>query len=162
MTIRDYRQADYSAVRDCFIELQEVERALDARVPPGGSVADVYLRTLFERNEQLDGRIFVAEADGRVIGYTSVLGTCRSDGPEDDPAPYAYVDDLVVLPEFRGQGHGHALLRRAERYAAGWGRSVLRLCVKGDNRTAREFYDRAGFSEYELVLERQLPSNTAT
>jgi ribosomal protein S18 acetylase RimI-like enzyme len=162
VTIREYRAADYPAVRACFIELQEVERALDARVPSGTSIADAYLRALFERNEQLDGAIFVAEAEGRVIGYASVLGTCRSDAPDDDPAPYAYLDDLVVLPEYRGQGHGYALLRRAERYAAVWGRSVVRLSVKGDNRNAREFYDRAGFSEYELVLERQLPPTTAT
>ena len=161
MTIREYRPADYPALRGCFIELQEVERELDARVPPGVSIVEAYLRGLFERCATLDGRIFVSEADGRVVGFASVLGTCRSDAPDDDPTPYAYLDDLVVLPEFRGQGHGRALLGRAESYAAGWGRSVLRLCVKGDNRNARAFYDRAGFSEYELVLERHL-SPTAT
>ncbi len=162
MTVRDYRPADYPAVRDCFIELQEVERALDARVPPGASIAEVYLRGLLERCETMNGRIFVAEADGRVAGYACVLGTFHSDAPDDDPTPCAYLDDLVVLPEFRGLGHGRALLQRAEAYATRWGRSVLRLSVKSGNQNARAFYARAGFSEYELLLERQLSPTTAT
>jgi ribosomal protein S18 acetylase RimI-like enzyme len=162
VTIRDYRPADYPAVRDCFIELQEVERALDARVPAGAPIAEAYLRGLFERCETMDGRVFVAEAEGRVIGYACVLGTCRPDGPDDDPAPTAYLDDLVVLPRFRGRGHGRALLQRAEEYATAWARPVLRLCVKGGNHNARAFYARAGFLEYELLLERQLRPSTAT
>jgi len=162
MTIREYRSSDYPAVRECFIELQETERALDDRLPAGASVADTYLRGLLERCQRYDGRIFVAEAGGRVVGYASVLASCREEGPEVDAAPYAYLDDLVVLPAHRGQGHGYALLRRTEAYATAWGSSILRLCVKGGNHPARAFYEGAGFSEYELILERRIPQSTPT
>jgi ribosomal protein S18 acetylase RimI-like enzyme len=140
--IRDYRPpGDLAALRACLIELQEHERALDSRLPRGPAIADAYLEGPFRR---------------RGGGYVSVLTDCRSDAPDDDPIPYAYVDDLVVLPGHRGRGYGRALLGRAEALAAACGRSTLRLRVKGGNRAARGLYARAGYLEYEVELEKRL------
>jgi ribosomal protein S18 acetylase RimI-like enzyme len=157
MPIREYLSHDLSAVRTCFIELQEFERALDPRLPRGAPIADRYLDALFLRNDEFTGKVFVAEDDGWVVGYVSVLGDYRSDAPDDDPSPFAYVDDLVVLPEHRHRGCGRALLDQAEAYAAAQGRTSLRLRVKGGNYGAREFYARAGFAEHEIELEKELP-----
>jgi ribosomal protein S18 acetylase RimI-like enzyme len=155
--IRDFsRSDDLPAVRACLIELQEHERALDPRVPSGPAMADAYLEGLFQRCDRSDGQLFIAEVAGQVVGYVSVLATCRSDAPDDDPAPFAYVDDLVVLPSHRGRGYGGALLGRAEAYAASRGRSAVRLRVKGGNGAARAFYARAGYAEYEVELEKRL------
>jgi ribosomal protein S18 acetylase RimI-like enzyme len=157
MTIREYRAADdLPAIRTCLIELQDFERALDPRLPAGPAIASAYLDGLFARCRQFAGRLFVAEAEGRVVGFVSVLGAFRSEEPDDDPAPFAYVDDLVILPQHRSRGLGRALLRRAEAYAAGCGRSSLRLSVKGGNDVARAFYLRGGYTEYELQLEKRL------
>ena len=105
---------------------------------------------------RFDGRLFVPEVDRRVVGYVSVLGACRSDSPDDDPAPFGYVDDLVVLPKYRGQGYGYALLNRAEAYVAAQGRPTIRLRAKGGNRAARGFYARAGYVDYEIELEKPI------
>ncbi|MGH7579717.1 MAG: GNAT family N-acetyltransferase [Gemmatimonadales bacterium] len=156
MTVRDFAAADLPRVRACFIELQELERALDPRIPAGASVADAYMEGLFRRCEVSAGRLFVAEDEGRVIGFVSVLGACVPDSPDDGSAPFAYVDDLVVLEAYRRRGVGSALLRRAEAYALACGRSSLRLRVKGGNQRARAFYARAGFTDYEVELEKQL------
>jgi ribosomal protein S18 acetylase RimI-like enzyme len=141
-----------------MVELQEFERRLDPRLPAGADVVDAYLEGLFQRCATRAGRLFVAEAGGQVVGFVSVLGDCRSDDPEESGIPYAYVDDLVVLPEFRGQGHGAALLSSAEAYAGEYGRATLRLRVKGESAAARDFYRRAGFREYEVELEKALPA----
>jgi ribosomal protein S18 acetylase RimI-like enzyme len=155
--IRDYRpRDDLPAVRTCLIELQEYERALDPRLPPGPAIADGYLDGLVRRCASLMGQIFVAEVESGVVGFVSVLTECSSDAPDDDPTPFAYVDDLVVLPGHRGRGYGRALLSRAEEYAAARGRSTLRLRVKGDNRAARGLYARSGYLEYEVELEKRL------
>ncbi len=155
--VRDYRPTDdRQAVRRCLVELQDFERELDHRLPPGAAIADAYLEGLFRRCEEFAGRLFVAEAEGRVVGYVSVLGACRSDAPDDGDAPFAYVDDLVVLPEHRGRGYGQALLRRAEEYAMRCGQSSLRLRVKAGNQSARTFYARGGYAEYEVELEKRL------
>ena len=155
--VRGYRVADdYSAVRTCLIELQEFERGLDPHVPSGEAIADLYLEGLFQRCGQCAGELFVVESGGQVVGFVSVLGTCRSGAPDDYPEPFAYVDDLVVLPQYRGRGYGRALLRRAETYAAAHGRGTLRLRVKGGNHRARGFYARAGYAEYEVELEKEV------
>jgi GNAT superfamily N-acetyltransferase len=157
MDIRDYRPlTDFPAIRTCLIELQEFERRLDPRLPPGTAMADSYLERLFRRCDQYAGRLFVAEAAGGVVGYVSVLAACHSDSPDDAAAPFAFVDDLVVLPQHRDLGYGRALLDRAEAYAAAHGRAMLRLRVKAANRAARQFYARAGYAEYEVELEKQL------
>jgi ribosomal protein S18 acetylase RimI-like enzyme len=157
MTVRDYREADRPAVRACFVELQDHERALDPRIPAGELVADGYLEGLFQRCARYAGRLYVAEAEGRVVGFVSVLAACVPDAPDDGTTPYAYVDDLVVLESHRGRGLGQDLLGRAEAYAAACGRSAVRLRVKGGNDGARAFYARAGYAAYEVELEKRLP-----
>jgi ribosomal protein S18 acetylase RimI-like enzyme len=157
MLIREYEaERDAPGVRACWIELQEFERALDARVPAGSASVEEYLDRLFARCRACDGRLFVAERDGELLGFVSVLAAMRSEEPDDDPTPYAYVTDLVVLPDHRGGGLGRALLTRAERYARERGTASLRLRVKGGNQHARAYYATSGYSEYELELEKQL------
>jgi GNAT superfamily N-acetyltransferase len=156
MLIREYEaRGDAGGVRACWIELQEFERTLDARVPPGSASVDRYLDRLFAHCRAFDGRLFVAEREGQVLGFISVLAAMRSEEPDDDPTPYAYVADLVVLPDHRGGGLGRALLLRAERYARERGKASLRLRVKGGNQQARAFYATGGYSEYELELEKR-------
>lgn len=158
MQIRAYSaEGDFPAVRACFIELQEFERALDPRLPPGAAVAEAYLEDLLRRCARLAGQVFVVEDANRVVGFVSVLGACRSDTPVDAATSFAYVDDLVVLPKHRGRGYGRALLERAEAYAVAHGQATLRLRVKGGNQPARRFYASVGYTEYEVELEKQLP-----
>ena len=154
--VRAYTERDYSGVRTCMIALQEFERALDARLPAGPAMADAYLATLFERCARYAGRLFVAETESGVSGFVSVLGAYCLDAPCDDPTPYAYVDDLVVLEEHRGCGLGRALLRQAEHYAQQCGRSTIRLRVKGGNRHALAFYGRDGYADFERELEKRI------
>jgi ribosomal protein S18 acetylase RimI-like enzyme len=143
-------------VRECLIALQEFERALDPRLPSGAAMADAYMAELFRRVDQSMGQLFVVDDAGDVVGFVSVLGASRSDAPDDEAVPFAYVHDLVVLPTHRGRGYGAALLQRAEAYAATLGRATIRLRVKGGNRLARSFYARAGYAEHEIELEKRL------
>ena len=56
----------------------------------------------------------------------------------------AYVQDFLVVEAFRGDGVGHALLRRTATHVKRNGGTYLRLSVDAGNYGARQFYERAG------------------
>jgi GNAT superfamily N-acetyltransferase len=157
MVIREYEEGrDREGLRECVIALQEYERSLDSRLPEGASVADACLRSIFEHCRKSLGKIFVAEADGRVVGYVSVLARVRTDEPEEGPREHALVADVAVLEEYRRRGVGRRLLAAAEEYARKSSAKWMRVCVMAGNKPARALYAHVGFSERELDLEKGL------
>jgi hypothetical protein len=104
LTIREYDAAiDRSAVRACFVELQEVERALVPGMPPGDDIADAYLELMFRRGREFSGVVLVAEVEREVVGFISIWTRYRSSEPDDDPTEYGFVSDLVVAETVRAQ-----------------------------------------------------------
>ena len=85
-------------------------------------------------------KIYVAEADSRVVGYIHTVGyEC------------AYVDSmkdilaLVVTKTCRGQGIGRALLATAEDWAKRTAASGVRLVSGIDRAGAHRFYEACGY-----------------
>jgi ribosomal protein S18 acetylase RimI-like enzyme len=58
---------------------------------------------------------------------------------------YAYVDDLAVEPEYRGEGIGRALISRAIEWAKAKGFPGLMLETQDNNVAACRLYARCGF-----------------
>jgi len=61
--------------------------------------------------------------------------------------PLLNIHDLAVLPQYRGQGAGRALLQAAEDYARRQGCCRLTLEVLESNSGARALYRRFGFDD---------------
>jgi ribosomal protein S18 acetylase RimI-like enzyme len=155
--IRPYDDArDAAALRVCFVELQEFEHALDPHAPRGEPIADAYLAVMFERCAKWAGRVFVAESDGRVVGFVCVWGRVPPQEIDDEPTDAAYVSDLVVLPRWRGHGIGTALLARAEAFARESGVASIGMGVMAENRDARRLYDRLGWTPVHIELSKRL------
>ncbi len=64
--------------------------------------------------------------------------------PGETEADEFYLDTLMTLPQFRGQGVAQALIRDARDKARAAGKPLGLLCDK-DNSRARSLYDRCGF-----------------
>lgn len=155
--IREYEaDRDQTALRSCLVDLQEFERGLEPGLPRGEQMADAYLAFLLDRNAKHGGRIFLAEVDGAVAGFVSVLATVPQEEPDEAPGSYAYIADLVVHAPHRGRGVGRALLERAEGFARGSGATVLRVGVLAKNHGARRLYHRLGFTDYTVQLAKPL------
>lgn len=105
----------------------------------------------------------VLERDGRVaaclVGY-GLPDTPEAIDYEEMPAMFVplqelenlapgtwYVNVLAAYPDQRGQGHGTALLRQAERIAAQDGKAGLSIIVASANEGARRLYERCGYAE---------------
>jgi ribosomal protein S18 acetylase RimI-like enzyme len=156
-TIRELdRGRERAALRALFVELQDSSWALDPAEPPGDAVADAYLPLLFQRCDEWRGRVFVAEQDGRVAGFVSVLARWPQEEPDEPYGAFAYVADLVVLPEARRAGLGRALLAHAEAFARAEGAAVLRIDVMAENTGAHALYRRFGFRDRTIEMEKIL------
>jgi len=85
-------------------------------------------------------RVFVAEFEGRVLGWTSI-----------EVVDHFYIDvfaevsGFVVDEAHRGKGIGHALMAEAERWTVEKGLSSLRLKTNIIRTEAHHFYESMGF-----------------
>ena len=95
----------------------------------------------------LDGSPFAAayllEADGKTAGYVLLALTWSQEGG----GLTVWVDELYVLPEFRGQGLGSACFRELRALYPAAAR--FRLELAPDNLRARALYERMGYQNLD-------------
>jgi GNAT superfamily N-acetyltransferase len=150
------KTADLAQLRACVVELQEFERKLDSRMPGGEEIADDYIVEMLHRCRDCEGEVLVADADGELAGYVTILNRVQSDDLDDGDIEFGLIADLVVRQDFRGQGLGKDLMRAAENFAGENGVQWLRISVMAANQGARQLYASLGFDEIYIELEKEL------
>ncbi|MET0064774.1 MAG: GNAT family N-acetyltransferase [Candidatus Thiodiazotropha sp.] len=95
---------------------------------------------------------FVAEVSGQVIAMVTVQRVIST----AEGGVVAWVEDLVVDQNWRGQGIGSTLLRHLQDWCAASNISRLQLVADRDNRPALEFYRQEGWCETNLKVLRYL------
>lgn len=99
--------------------------------------------------------IFLADIGGETVG---VLRCIQSSGsPLLEPAQYAYVSSVYVLPRAREQGVLRALLAAADRWCGERGLDEMRLHNAADNPLANAAWEALGFEIVEHLRVRRLP-----
>ena len=98
------------------------------------------------------GRILVGEAEGRVVGMVSLLASVST----ALGGPVAWLEDMVVAPEWRGQGLGKRLVKEALAEAKKRGWSRLSLLTDADNLKAHALYRGRGFVASPMRTFRRL------
>lgn len=103
------------------------------------------------------GRVYLAEEGGEVKGWLRYSLFW-------DNTPFLNL--LFLLPDYRGQGHGRALLSRWEADRRAEGYPLVMTSTRADE-TARYFYGRCGYREIgaftlpgeprELLFSKSLP-----
>jgi GNAT superfamily N-acetyltransferase len=99
-----------------------------------------------------DYETYVAERDGRVVGFAGVMHGLSY---VYDP-PYARLLSLVVEPGERGKGTGAALVAAAERWAREQGAGQLHLTTGLHRDGAHRFYERLGYERTGARYVRKL------
>lgn len=95
--------------------------------------------------------VMVAEAGGQVVGMaTGQLVVSTAEG-----ALSAWIEDVIVQRELRGQGIGRLLILAIEEWAAARGASRLQLLADAGNAAALAFYRRLGWTRTQLICLRQ-------
>ena len=131
VTIRDARDEDAAALATLLTQLGYPT-----------DPADVPQRMARMRAET-GQHIFVAEADGHVVGTATVI--VRHLITRD--APFGRLASVVVLEGWRSKGIGRLLIAEAERICRAGGCSVIEVTSAGHRDGAHEFYRRLGYDE---------------
>jgi len=91
------------------------------------------------------GRIFVAEAGGRIIGVAAMSWSFSL----EHGGRAAWLDELYVVPEHRGGGIGTMLLEAVRAAARAGGALAMDLEVEAGHERASSLYERHGFSRHQ-------------
>lgn len=99
------------------------------------------------------GASFIAQSEsGQPLGYVNV----RPGNDDIADEPCAYVALLAVVEDAEGKGIARALMDEATNWAVKQGYTRITLDVFASNRTAQDFYSKAGFAPETLRLVRKL------
>jgi ribosomal protein S18 acetylase RimI-like enzyme len=157
IVLRDATPEDRPFLLRSIAALNDHERALHDTRLPGTEIAEAYFAKIDGKIATSHGCIVVAFNGERRVGYMA----CRI---ENDDAPaetadsnvFGYISDVFVTSEMRGRGLAALLVAEAERRLRPHGVTRLRLGSLANNDQAIRAYRKAGFADYEVVLEKRL------
>ncbi|MGE5178430.1 MAG: N-acetyltransferase family protein [Bacteroidota bacterium] len=106
--------------------------------PPDLERARAFLRERLERSESV---IFLAEDEGRALGFVQLFPSFTS----VEARGLWVLNDLFVAADARGLGVGRALMNAAREHAIRTGAKRLTLETMDDNPTAWKLYESLGY-----------------
>lgn len=103
--------------------------------------------------------LFVAEADGKLVGFIHVIIKETPAIPIFVPRRYAIVDSIFVKPEFQNHGIGRTLMDKMQEWAITKGAVSIELNVYEFNQTAISFYEKLGYHTLSRKMSKDLKMN---
>jgi GNAT superfamily N-acetyltransferase len=98
------------------------------------------------------GCCLIAEENEEMIGYTSGL----EKEMEYRKGKYFEIVNIGLIPEARGKGLGEKLLETIEEWAKNNGYNKVYLTCYAKNSQALSFYNKKGYEEIEVSLEKRI------
>jgi GNAT superfamily N-acetyltransferase len=148
--------AEFAELRATMNEGYAAEQVAAGRWSPeeAGQLAAAEADRLLPAGLDTPGVLLMAAEtpEGHPVGHLW-LALQREPGTGGD----AWIFDIEIVPERRGQGYGRALLAAAEELAAHHGAAGLGLNVFGSNQVARNLYESAGYQVSSLQMRKELP-----
>ena len=134
VVVRKTQPDDAAALLRLIVALADYEKL----TPPDEAAQQRLIRDLFAEHPKVES--FLAEINGRAVGYTFFFETYST----FLALPTLFLEDLFVLPEFRGMGVGAALFRTMAQEAWTRGCGRMEWTVLDWNQLAIDFYERFG------------------
>jgi GNAT superfamily N-acetyltransferase len=119
--------------------------------PSDPALARAFIAERLARSESV---IFLAERDGRAVGFVQLYPLFSSTAAR--PRRLWLLNDLFVSPSARGGGVGRSLLERARRLGEETGAAGLELVTARTNAPAQRLYESLGWRQDEQFLRYEL------
>jgi GNAT superfamily N-acetyltransferase len=119
--------------------------------PSDPALARAFIAERLARSESV---IFLAERDGRAVGFVQLYPLFSSTAAR--PRRLWLLNDLFVSPSARGGGVARALMERARRLAEETGAAGLELATARTNTAAQRLYESLGWRQDEQFLRYEL------
>lgn len=107
---------------------------------------------IMEMLEDDNHHMLIAVKQGEVVGFINF--TVRKTILHQQPS--ALIDELVVDEKYRGEGLGKKLVYQAINRAKQLGCGEIEVSTEKSNELARKFYQKIGFDEDAVLLEKDL------
>jgi GNAT superfamily N-acetyltransferase len=133
-SIRRACPADSSILCDLITALANYEKL----TPPDAGARERLARDLSVEPPRFQA--FIAESDGRPVGYAVAFETFSTFAA----AAKYYIEDIFILPDYRGKGHGRALFASLAREAVSRGCQAMEWTALDWNQPAHDFYRELG------------------
>lgn len=146
VTIRRARSGDGEAALALWTQLQAEHEALDARHRPSESAQERWRNDFRVWVESEAHRVFVAEADGVLVGLVTAHPYWPS--PMYVQELEVYITELVVDPSCRSVGVGARLVEAVRAWARAQGVARIRAGVLSRNTRGRSFWQREGAEDF--------------
>ena len=136
-----YRATELSAELKNGLEKLLPQLSQSAQMPSSEQIENL----LADGNTHL----LVAEADGAIAGILSLVVVNIPTGSK------AWIEDVVVDSNFRGQKIGFQLVEKAKETALGLGVKKIYLTSNPSRQAAHKLYKNCGFEEYNTYVFRK-------
>lgn len=138
VTVEEAKRSDI----EHLIDLLTLLFSQEAEFTPKRKIQRAGLQLILE--DAKAGTIFVLKEEGGVvIGMVSLLWTIST----ALGGKVAFLEDMIISPEYRGKGYGVLLVDYAISYAKKLTCKRITLLTDTDNDTAQRFYKRLGFHD---------------
>lgn len=150
VSVRRATAADGKALYGAWEALRHHYAAVDRRIVPTPVAEDEFIADLQQMLAHDASVAFVAEADGRVVGFLS--GGIEQNQPGRMPERHATIGYMYVEPACRRQGVGRCLYEAMSEWAGRHGDIAhLEMVVPASDEEALPFWRSLGFRPF---LER--------
>lgn len=155
-TIRRAERRDLDALGRLGAMLMETHYAFDRRrfLAPHGDAAGGYAWFLGSVLEDADGAVFVAEDEGRLLGY--VYAALEPMSWKELRGPAGFLHDVAVAEEARRTGVASALIDAAIAWLRERGAPRVLLWTAAPNDAAQQLFRAAGFRTTMLEMTMEL------
>ena len=162
--IREYRDNDRQAIDELQYQLQEyfskIDETKESKTYKSLKKAHLYIEQMIKDAENMNGKIYVAEKDGNIVGFVQgvIIEHKLGEDPVFDlshePRKEGWIGLLFVEPTFRHFGLGKDLMNKIEEYFISQNCDCLRLLTLSSN-NAVGFYKSCNFIPHDLEMVKK-------